>query len=271
MLKRVLVGSVAAGVLIGCGGGSGDNGSSYVMGVNAIPNVGAISITANGSQVLSDANFGTNSSQFVAINAGSGAQLYMETYPGSVQLSAGVTNFVANDYYAAYGLGSAPGGTVTSAYVFIYPTLVAQPPVNEGYLIFVNCSTQVAVDVYATLTGNTQSTTPTISALTPFNSGVTPTSGGTPVPMAVGTYTVNFNLAGTSTVLLSETVTIGTTPTTDEIQIVGLTDNLTSQTPAQYLLPIVPVPVVSSAGLPRNMGHPIIVGHPGMTSFPRKL
>lgn len=261
MVKRILAALGLALGIVGCGGSGGSSGTSFVTGVNAIPNVGAVSITANGTVVLSDAPFGTNSATFVGVNAGAGAQLFL-TNSGSTQLASGLTTFTANQYYTAYALGAAPAGVVSSAYVFVYPTDVSQPPANEGNLIFVNSSTMVAVDVYATLSGSVIGA-PVESGLSPFNSGVEAT-------LAVGTYTIQFNQAGTGTVLTTETVTIGATPSTNEIQVIGITDNQTGTTPAQFVMPPIPVPVVAGAAKPANMGHPIVVGHPGMTSFPRK-
>jgi len=259
MIKRILAGSILAMVIVGCGGSGGSSGTSYVMGVNALPNVGTVSITANGTVALNNAGFAANASTFVGVNSGNNASIFL-TNSTSTQLASGTTTFTAGDYYTAYALGNS-----VNQYVFIYPIDVSSPAVSSGRFIFVNASTlQPSVDVYVTLVGSAQGA-PIITSMTPFNSGQESAS------LPVGTYDVQFKAAGTSTVLVDEpSVTIGTSSTTNEIQIVGITDSPTGSATAQYTLPVIPVPVVATASKPVNMGHGIVVGHPGMTSFPPK-
>jgi hypothetical protein len=248
MIKRILAGSILAMILIGCGGSGGSSGTCFVYGVNALPNIGAVSITANGTLVMSDAGFGSSSSTFVATNAGTQAPVFL-TNSSSTQIASGTTNFTDGDYYTAYALGNTQNN-----FVVIYPTDVSAPTANTGKLIFVNASVlQPSVDIYITLTGATQGVA-SLTSITPFNSGQEIAN------LAPGTYDVQFKTAGTQNVLIDEpTVTIGTTASSNEIQIVGITDNVTASTPAQFALPIIPVPVVASASAPRNMGRPMVI------------
>jgi hypothetical protein len=228
--------------------------------VNALPNSGAVSITADGTLILSNAAFSASSSAFVAVNAGTSAPVFL-TNAASTQLASGTTTFISGDYYTAYALGN-----TSNQFVFLYPTDVSAPTTaNSGKLIFVNASTlQPSVDVYVTLSGNAQGAA-SITSMTPFNSGQEVSS------LTAGTYDVQFKVAGTTNVLIDEpSVVIGTTPATNEIQIVAITDAQTGSSTPQFALPVVPVPVVASAAAPKNMGHAIVLGHPDMTSFPPK-
>jgi len=259
MFKRILAGSIVVAALVGCGGSGGGSGTSFAYGVNAIPNIGTVSITANGSLVLNAAAYGASSSSFVGVNSGANSSIFL-TNSSSTQLASGSTTFTGGDYYTTYAVG----GSVNQ-YVFVYPTDVSAPNANFGKLIFVNASVlQPSVDVYVTLSGATQGPA-VITSMTPFNSGQETLN-----QLPVGTYDVQFKAAGTSNVLVDEpTVTIGNAPTTNEIQIVGISDSPTGSATAQSALPIVSIPVVAGAIAPRTMGHPIIVGHPGMTAFPK--
>lgn len=259
MIKRFLTGSILAIVLVGCGGSGGSSGTSLVYGVNACPNVGALSITANGALVLNNAAYAATSSAFVGVNAGTNATIFL-TNASSTQLASGSTTLTTNAYYTAFAIGNA-----INQYIFIYPTDVAPPTAGFGKLIFVNSSIlQPSVDVYVTPSGGTQGP-PVLTSMTPFNSGVEPAT-----PLAAGTYDVQFKVAGTTTLLLDEpSVVIGTTPTSNEIQIVGITDSQTGAATLQAALPVIPVPVIVGATPPRTMGRPVVVGHPNMTEFPK--
>jgi hypothetical protein len=257
-MKKWFFGSaVVALVIAGCGGGGSNSGTASIIGVNALPNVGAISITANGTLILSNAGFDTPGAAFVSVNAGTSAPIFL-TNSSSTQLASGTSTFTAGNYYSAFALGDS-----SNQFVFIYPVDVSSPASNTGKLILVNASVlQPTVDVYITLSGNPQGTA-AISSMTPFNSGKE-VSG-----LATGTYDVQFKIAGTTTVLVDQpSVVIGTSSATNEIQIVGLTDNTTGSASAQVATPVIPVPVVSSASKPRNMGKATVLGHPEMTSFP---
>ena len=261
MIKRILAGSFAALVLVGCGGGGSNSGTSLAYGVNACPNVGSLSITANGTAVLNSAAYGSSSSAFVSVNAGANSSIFL-TNSGSTQLASGSTTFTSGSYYTTWAIGNA-----INQYVFVYPQDVAAPTANFGKLVFVNGSVlQPSVDVYVTLSGNTQGPA-NISSMTPFNSGVE-----TPAQLAVGTYDVQFKVAGTTTVLVDiPAVTIGSTPASNEIQIVGIADSPTGSATAQQALPIISVPVIAGASAPRELGHPTVIGHPNMTSFPKNM
>jgi len=260
MRKWILASGVVALAIAGCGGGGSNSGTAFVMGVNALPNVGAVSITANGTLILSNGSFQQPSSAFVAVNAGTSAPIFL-TNSASTQLASGTTTFVAGDYYSAFALGN-----TANQFVFIYPIDVTGPTTaGDGNLILVNTSVlQPTVDVYITLTGNVQGPA-SITSMTPFSSGQEIAN------LPAGTYDVQFKIAGTQTVLVDQpAITIGTDPTTSEIQIVGICDNTTGSATAQTNTPVIPVPVVASAARPRNMGHAVVLGHPEMTSFPKK-
>jgi hypothetical protein len=259
MRKWILGSGIVALAVAGCGGGSGNSGTAFVMGVNALPNVGAVSITANGTLILSNASFGQPSSAFVAVNAGTAAPIFL-TNSSSTQLASGTTTFGSGLYYSAFALGN-----TANQFVFIYPVDVTGPTTSgDGNLIFVNASVlQPAVDVYVTPVGGVQGP-PQLTSMTPFNSGQQLAN------LPAGTYDVQFKTAGTATVLVDQpSITVGSDPTTNEIQIVGISDNTTGSATAQTNTPVIPVPVVAAAARPRNIGHAIVVGHPEMTSFPK--
>ena len=261
MVKRILAGSLAALLLVGCGGGGSNSGSAYVYGVNAIPNAGAVSITANGGVVLNNAAYLSTSSAFVSVSAGSNATVFL-TNSSSTQLASGSTTLTAGDYYTTFAIGNA-----VNQYVFVYPTDVSAPAANTAKISFVNSSIlQPSVDVYVAPQGAATLGTAAISSMTPFNSGqqVTGLTAGT-------VYTVQFNVAGTNVSLGSTTVTTGTTPATNEIQLVAITDSQTGTSPAQTILPPIAIPVVAGATAPKNIVRPVVIGHPGMTSFPKSM
>ena len=260
MIKRILAASAVVIGLVGCGGSSSGTGTAYVYGINAVPNVGTVSITANGALVLNGAAYAASSSAFVSVTAGSNAAIFL-TNSSNSQLASGLYNFVSPNYYATYALG-----TSTNPYLFIYPTDVSTPAANTGRLIFVNASVlQPAVDVYITPSGQATGTA-AISSMTPF------TSGREVNGLAPGTYDVQFRAAGTATVIVDEpAVVIGTSPTTNEIQLVGIADTQTGAATAQAALPVIPLPVIATATAPKTMGHATVLGHPNMTSFPKGL
>ncbi len=261
MVKRMLAGSLVAILLIGCGGGGGNSGTAHVYGVNAIPNLGTVSITANGSVILNGAGYLSTSSAFVGVGSGTNATIFLTNSSGT-QLASGSTTLTAGDYYSAFSIGNA-----VNQYVFVYPTDVSAPTANTAKISFVNCSVlQPSIDVYVAPQGATTLGTAAISSMTPFNSGqeVSGLNAGT-------VYTVQFNVAGTNVSLGSTTVTTGTTPATNEIQLVAITDSQTGTSPAQTVLPVIPVPVIAGAGAPKNQAKPMVVGHPGMNAFPASM
>ena len=263
MVKRILAGTILALGLIGCGGGGSSSGTSYVYGVNAISNLGSLSITANGTTVMSGAAYQASSSSFVATNAGTDALLYL-TNSSNTQLASGSTTFTGGDYYTAYAIGNA-----INQYLFVYETNVTPPATaNTGRLIFVDASiAQPSVDIYITPSGGVQGSA-SIRSLTPFTTGLAAEVDS----LAAGVYDVQFKVAGTSTVLVDEpTVTIGTTAATNEVQIVAISDTVpTTGATTQAALPIVSVPVVAGSTFPKtHASRPIVIGHPGMTSFPK--
>jgi hypothetical protein len=258
MVKRILASSLAAILLAGCGGGGGNSGSAYIKGVNAIPNLGSVSITANGSVILNNSGYLSASSSFVGAGSGTSATIFL-TNSSNTQLASGTTTLSNGDYYTAFAIGNA-----INQYVFIYPTDVSAPAVNTAKVSFVNCSVlQPSVDVYIAPQGATTLGTAAISSMTPFNSGqeVTSLTAGT-------TYTVQFNVAGTNVSLGETTVTTGTTPATNEIQLIAITDSPTGTTPGQTILPAIAVPVVVGASSPKKIASPMVIGHPNMTLFP---
>jgi hypothetical protein len=263
MIKRILAGSILALGLIGCGGSGNNSGTCYVYGINAISNLGSLSITANGTTVVSGAAYQASSSAFVSTNAGTDALLYL-TNSSNSQLASGSTTFTSGDYYTAYAIGNA-----INQYLFVYETNVTPPTTaNTGRLIFVDASiAQPSVDIYITLSGGVQGSA-AIRSLTPFTTGLAAEVDNLPT----GTYDVQFKVAGTTTVLVDEpSVTIGTTAATNEVQIVGISDTVpTTGATTQAALPVISVPFIAGSTFPRvKNSHPIVIGHPGMTEFPK--
>jgi len=259
MVKRILAGSILALGLIGCGGSGGSSGTAYVYGIDALPNVGTVSITAAGSVVLNSAAYEATSSAFVGVSSGTNASIFL-TNSASTQLASGSTTFTSGEYYSTFAIGN-----LVNQYVFVYPTDVSAPVANAAKLSFVNCSVlQPSVDVYVAVLGSATLGTPVISSMTPFNSGQEVQN-----LVAGQSYTVQFNVAGTNVSLGTTTITTGTTPATNEIQLLAITDSQTGVSPAQSIMAPIAIPVVAGAVAPARMGHPVVIGHPNMTSFPK--
>lgn len=261
MIKRILAGSILALGLVGCGGGGSSSGTSYVYGVNAISNLGALSITANGTTLLNGAAYQGVTSGFIGVNAGTDALLYL-TNSSNTQLASGSTTFTNGGYYTAYAIGNA-----INQYLFVYPTDVTAPASGTGKLIFVDASTaQPSVDIYVTLSGGVQGAAK-IASLTPFTAG----TGAEVSGLAAGTYDVQFKIAGTSTVLVDEPAVTVASASTNDIQVVGISDTVTTTgsvtSTTQAALPLISVPVSATATKVNLKNHPMVVGHPGMTSF----
>ncbi|MFT2633339.1 DUF4397 domain-containing protein, partial [Escherichia coli] len=83
-------------------------GTANIIGMNACPGVGGVTITANGAVVLNNAAFATASSAFVPVGSGNATQVFV-TNASSQQLASGLSNFTAGGYYTAYAFG----GTAT--------------------------------------------------------------------------------------------------------------------------------------------------------------
>jgi hypothetical protein len=118
---------------------------------------------------------------------------------------------------------------------------VSPPTSGDGRLIFSNTSIlSASVDVYVTTNTTLVGVTPTISGLTPFNSGFqTEFNNVTP-----NTYNVFFTAPGNPNNILVQT---SITVTANTIQTIGITDTGNTAAPFQQQLPVISDPVVSGA------------------------
>ena len=249
MAKRILAGLFVALSMIGCGGGSGTGGTANALGVNADPNVGSVTISANGTSVLNNVGYGSASSGFVAVNTGTNAQIYVTNNVGT-QL-AGTTflsGFTAGQYYAIFAYGGS-----TNQSVAVLPVDVTEPTSGASRLIFVNTSVyQPSVDVYVTTQTLPTGLNPNVKALSAFNSGFASEVN----KITPGTYNVIFTQAGTMTVVATQAnVTVGNVLAgtgANAITLVGMTDAPGSTVPAlqQTITPIV-LNAVAGAVVPK--------------------
>jgi|GEM_PF-1774413 len=238
MAKRIFAGVCVALALVGCGGGSGNGGTANALGVNADPNVGSVTITANGTSVLNNVGFGSASPGFVAVNTGTNAQIYVTNNVGT-QL-AGTTylsGFTQGQYYALFAYGSSNNQSIA-----ILPMDVTEPTSGNARMMFVNTSVvQPSVDVYVTTQTTPTGLAPTIRSVGAFNSGFSSEVNN----LAPGTYNVLFTQAGTQTVVATQlNVTVGNVLSgtgANAITLVGMSDAQGSVNPAiqQTLTPIV--------------------------------
>ncbi len=260
MVKKILLGSVIAVGLVGCGGSGNNTGSSFVWGVNALPNQGSLTINANGAVVLNNLTYASSSGLFTAIGSGTTAPTFL-TNSNNVQLASGTYNFIGGDYYTIFALGGA-----NAQYLVVYPTDVTPPPTNDGRVITINASVlQPSVDVYATLSGSVQGAA-LVTSLSPF-------SPQTELELPVGTYDIQYKTAGsnvnTPALVDIPGVTVTAAGTATNIQLVSIADSQSGTQFPQQAMPTLSFPVVTGAALPRPAAHAIVIGHPGMTSFPK--
>ncbi|MDR3691646.1 MAG: hypothetical protein P4L46_19865 [Fimbriimonas sp.] len=264
MIKRILAGTIGALVLVGCGGSS-NSGTAFVYGVNADPNVGNVSILANGSTVLSGASYASSSSSFVNISSGANAAVYVTNSTG--QQLAGTTylsGFTTGNYYNIYAYGSSSNQSIAILPVDVsLPINPTDPGGTYGRIMFTNTSVyQPSVDVYVTTQSSVAGLTPTVSGLTAFNSGFTTEKNN----IAPNTYNVIFTTAGTQNVIATvsglnvSTVTSGSGE--NLISVVGITDAQGTTTPAlqQALTPIIFQPVSGAIAPSANVRPMIIKG-----------
>jgi len=235
MVKRLIAGALVAVALVGCGGGGGGGGAANMIGVNACPGIGGATITANGTVVLNNAAFATASSSFIPVGSATAAQVFL-TNSGSQQLASGTVNLLSGGYYTAYAYGSA-----TNQFVIVTPTDVSAPNGGQARLIFSNTSiVNASCDVYVTTLSSLTGLTPTITGLTPFNSGFqTEVNNVTP-----STYNVFFTAPGNQNNILVQTTV---TPAANTITTLGITDNGSTTAPFQQALPAIIDPVISGA------------------------
>jgi len=255
MVKRILAGTIGALILVGCGG-SGSSGTAFVYGVNADPNVGGVTITANGTPVLSNAGFATSSSSFVTVSSGANAQVFATNSTGG-QL-AGTTfaaGFLGGQYYSVYAYNSSAGALA------ILPVDVTQPPAGVGRVMFTNTSVFApSVDAYVTTQTVPTGLVPNASGVGVFNSGFASEVNNIPP----GTYNVIFTQSGTQNIVATASGVAVATVTTgageNVINVVGITDAPGTTTPAlqQALTPIIYLPV-TGATAPSFAARPIII------------
>ena len=243
--------------LIGCGGGSGSGGTANVYGVNADPNVGNITITANGSSVLNNVGYGLTSPGFVGVSSGTNGSVFVTNSSGT-QLAGTtlISGLVTGNYYAIYAYGSSLNQSVA-----VLPLDVSVPLSGQSRLIFTNTSVvQPSVDIYVTTQTTPSGLTPTRTSVAAFNSGFSTELGN----LAPGTYNVIFTQAGTQNIVATQSgLTVGTTLSgtgANAITIVGVTDAQGTASPAtqQTIAPIV-LNAVSGATAPTVGVKPIIV------------
>jgi len=259
MVKRILSGGLLALALtiVGCGGSTNGSGTAYVYGVNADPNVGSVTITANGTAVLTNAGYGASSSGYTTVSGGANAQVYVTNASG--QQLAGTTfisGFVGGNSYSIFAWGNSANQSVA-----IFPIDVSVPATGLCRLMFTNTSVyQPSVDVYVTTQTSPAGLTPNRSGLGPFNSGFTSEVNN----ITPGTYNIIFTQAGTQTILASQTgLTVGTTLSgtgANAITLVGITDSQGTTVPAlqQTITPIV-FNAVSGAAPPSMNAKPIVI------------
>ena len=257
MGKRLFLGSLALLTVFGCGGGSGNGGTANVYGINADPNVGNVTITANGSTVLNNVGYGLTSPGFIAVGSGANASVFVTNSAGT-QLAGStlIAGFLTNNYYASIAYGSSSNQSVA-----ILPVDVSEPTSGQARILFANTSVFVpSVDVYVTTQTVTTGLTPTASSIGVFNSGFASEVNN----IVPGTYNVFFTQAGTQNIVASESgVTVGTTLAgtgANAITMLAITDAQGTTTPAaqQTLTPIV-FNAVAGATPPTNGVRPIVV------------
>jgi len=257
MLKRIIAGAFAALIVVGCGGGSNTSGDASIYAINANPDIGSITITANGTVVLNTAAYNTTSSSAVTVSSGTGASVFL-TNGSNTQLASGTFTFTGGDYYALYAIGNG-----TSQYIINAPIDVSPPTsitvATPGRLIFTNASvTTVAVDVYVAPSSTVVLTglQPVIFSLTPFNSGFP-----AEVNVAPNTYNIFFCASGTQTILATTSATV----TSNTIQLLGVTDIApasTTTSPTQAAITPISINPVTGALPPSSTAKTqVIVGH----------
>ena len=251
MVKRILAGTLAALVLVGCGG-SGNSGTAFAFGVDAAPDQTGISITANGSTVLSNASFTTPSPQWISVSSGTNATIFATNSAGQ-QYAGGLypPGFISGNYYYMYAYGN----NNTTGQLAVLPIDVSPPAAGTCRVMFVNVSANqqtASVDVYLNPSTAVAPTPPaTAFGINANNSGATTQAEFNNIPP--NTYNVYFCLAGTQTVVASyPNVTLGSTLTgagENVIQVIAMTDapGTTRTVTQQALAPIVVTPVTGTS------------------------
>lgn len=107
MARRLTTALLAGLLCVGCGGEltSGESGTAASLrAVNAIPNLGAATITAGASIVSSEASY-ASATGFTSVVAGS-AQTLMLTDGSGTLLVDTTASLEAGNYYTVYAVGS---------------------------------------------------------------------------------------------------------------------------------------------------------------------
>jgi hypothetical protein len=256
MDKKLFAGLVVGLVLTGCGGSSNNSGSSYLWGVNAIPNEGNVSIVGNGTPVLTGGGYNITSSAWVTAAAGSGSLVYI-TNSSNTQLASLTYTLTSNEYYIIYAYGN-----TNTQEVMIVPQALLPPATGLGRLIFANASAlQPSVDVYVGPTGTAlTAATKVASSVTALSSG-----GAAHYDLAPGSYDVWYLTAGapqTSTPLVDfnaagTSITVVSTGST-QIQSLAIGDSQTGATSAQQPLAVVAASASTSSPLDAQTAHSVL-------------
>jgi len=243
MRRKLLAITGLAVLLAGCGGSSNNSGSSFLFGVNAIPNYGTVSVIANATSILTNAQYAVTSSAWVSTASGNGSLVYL-TNSGNIQLASLTTNLATNGYYVVYAIGN----TSTQTLMVVPLALQSIPTSGDGRLVFANASVQQpSADVYVTAPGAS------ISGVVPTETSVTPFSSGVNIDEPAGTYEVRFTQAGTQNVIGDFATVVVPSSGPSQVQVLAITDSQTgSATPQQTL------PVISSQLQP---GSPLVAKH----------